>query len=367
MEPRAHQSAIEEDREEDQSKRYLEGFYCPITAELFQSPAMAEDGHTYELSAFRRWTNRKMTSPLTNLRLSSAATQDNYLIKKIMAEYEEKIVPELKQLQVVQLQVQAQAGELSDLRARLRQKEVECSQLKRVEEAFFEQKLTLDSLVRREHELQRKLEVQEEKMRSLANSQAASSSRSSCTFFSSRACGPTLLSEVREEVNNRCFPASNAMQDLLRAIKQGRASDVKQILSTGINVSFRYGQERVTPLILAVRLYLTSPLPAKEIIKALYSAGASLDQADSEGDSPLHWAAYYGLGWPLNFLLEKGANPLLKNRVNQTPSQRLIKQSNFSSLMSNCLLRAEAAALARQDRAGEVVLGRGLSYHQRRP
>ncbi|MCT8334804.1 ankyrin repeat domain-containing protein [Leptospira sp. 85282-16] len=99
---------------------------------------------------------------------------------------------------------------------------------------------------------------------------------------------------------------------LFWAIQGGALPFVKSITSDGANLETRneFGQ---TPLILAVLLQNES------IVKELVSLGSDTNQADSlEGQTPLILAARDGNYEITSFLLEKNANPLLKNKKGKT-------------------------------------------------
>jgi ankyrin repeat protein len=57
----------------------------------------------------------------------------------------------------------------------------------------------------------------------------------------------------------------------------------------------------------------------QELAEYLVWAGARVDLADAQGDTPLHHAAQLGLQHIVESLLERNADPLLRNKSNETP------------------------------------------------
>lgn len=354
--------SAQERKEEEEDEFYLESFNCPILQEPFQNPAMAADGHTYELSAFQRWVAQKKSSPLTGYPLASTATQDNYAMKKAVAEYKEVVIPKLKTLK------ELTGGQLVDLEALKKaerenlEKEKEIEQLKRVEKAFHEQRLTLNHLLQHEHQTKNRLQALEvtffrqsqtlEQTRSQLREKELEltrlkqerparqeNPRPSCSFA---ALFSPLVWNGRSSVGSVLGGANG---DLVKAIQSGHLRGVVQALAAGANVNQCVGLDKATPLILAIRLYVTSPEPAQRIIEVLGSHGAQPNIGDSRGDRPLHLAAYHNLVWPVTYLLNLNANPLLKNQARETPSAKLLKQRTFNGIVMNRLLRAESRFL----------------------
>ena len=59
-----------------------DAFKCSITQVVMQNPVTIEDGHSYERSAIEEWfTGGKITSPITNLPLTSARMHSNLALK----------------------------------------------------------------------------------------------------------------------------------------------------------------------------------------------------------------------------------------------------------------------------------------------
>ena len=71
-------------------------FICPISQELFINPVIADDGHTYEESAIKRWfSGGKLKSPLTNEYLKSDKLIPNKTLANLVNSYRYKIGKEL--------------------------------------------------------------------------------------------------------------------------------------------------------------------------------------------------------------------------------------------------------------------------------
>ena len=61
-------------------------FVCPITHELIETPAVAQDGFTYEKSAIEDWLRHRQTSPKTNQAIS-AELYPNFNLKSLIDEW----------------------------------------------------------------------------------------------------------------------------------------------------------------------------------------------------------------------------------------------------------------------------------------
>ena len=63
-------------------------YICPISQELFVNPVIANDGHTYEQSAIKRWfSSGKLKSPLTNEYLKSDKLIPNKTLLNLVNSY----------------------------------------------------------------------------------------------------------------------------------------------------------------------------------------------------------------------------------------------------------------------------------------
>lgn len=83
------------------------------------------------------------------------------------------------------------------------------------------------------------------------------------------------------------------------------------------------------------------------------STPANCDATDSEGNTPLHWAAYYGYDDVVSALLNKNANPNATNNVQSTP---LHIASNASKKTVVEQLLAKGAHSNAQDKNGNTAL-----------
>ena len=67
-----------------------EAFTCPITQSPMVDPVVAADGHTYERTAIERWFGSgRLTSPVTNARVSSTMLIPNHALKSARVAWEE--------------------------------------------------------------------------------------------------------------------------------------------------------------------------------------------------------------------------------------------------------------------------------------
>jgi len=62
-------------------------FICPITCDLMDRPAVAADGHSYELEAITRWLRTNNTSPFTRAPLHTTALVPNVALRNAIAEW----------------------------------------------------------------------------------------------------------------------------------------------------------------------------------------------------------------------------------------------------------------------------------------
>src|SRR5215467_3510547 len=75
---------------------------------------------------------------------------------------------------------------------------------------------------------------------------------------------------------------------------------------------------------------------------ALIAQGADVNQAQPDGSTPLHWAAYRVDRELLNTLLKKGAKPNVANRYGATPLAEAARIANVE--LAGMLLEAGADA-----------------------
>ena len=76
-----------------------EDFICPITQELFQTPVVASDGHTYEKKAMKKWLDTgNRISPCTGLPLKTKKLIENFTLKKIIDNYKENMLKGVTQM-----------------------------------------------------------------------------------------------------------------------------------------------------------------------------------------------------------------------------------------------------------------------------
>ncbi len=73
----------------------INDFHCPISLQLFTNPIIADDGHTYEESEFKKWIRQKklsksqLTSPKTGKPITGEYKK-NHLIKSLINSYKDR-------------------------------------------------------------------------------------------------------------------------------------------------------------------------------------------------------------------------------------------------------------------------------------
>ncbi|XP_075567021.1 WD repeat, SAM and U-box domain-containing protein 1 isoform X3 [Pelecanus crispus] len=79
---------IEELRMKTISVTIPDEFLCPITRELMKDPVIAADGYSYEKEAMENWiTNKRRSSPMTNLPLPSLMLTPNRTLKMAISRW----------------------------------------------------------------------------------------------------------------------------------------------------------------------------------------------------------------------------------------------------------------------------------------
>jgi outer membrane protein OmpA-like peptidoglycan-associated protein len=108
---------------------------------------------------------------------------------------------------------------------------------------------------------------------------------------------------------------------LWTACHECNLESVRWMIEADANVNAALGDNLTTPLMETVRSY-DNKCPA-EIVAMLVEAGAEINKQDINGNTALHYAAKYNCGqfhWDaVKTLLENGADPVILNKLNQTP------------------------------------------------
>jgi len=66
--------------------------FCPITQEIMEDPVIAQDGHTYERAAIKRWLDMgKRTSPKTGARLLSTELTPNHTMRSLIQDVKAQV------------------------------------------------------------------------------------------------------------------------------------------------------------------------------------------------------------------------------------------------------------------------------------
>jgi WD repeat, SAM and U-box domain-containing protein 1 len=67
-------------------------FICPITHDMMVDPVICEDGFSYERSAILEWfAKEKITSPMTNMVLTTTDVLENEKLKREIENYIKKL------------------------------------------------------------------------------------------------------------------------------------------------------------------------------------------------------------------------------------------------------------------------------------
>lgn len=64
--------------------------------------------------------------------------------------------------------------------------------------------------------------------------------------------------------------------------------------------------------------------PSKKALEALVKAGADINAQDAQGNTPLHLAVYYGSKESVAWLMEHGANPMIRNKEGKLPGENFL-------------------------------------------
>lgn len=116
-----------------------------------------------------------------------------------------------------------------------------------------------------------------------------------------------------------------AKPPLIQAADGDNSAALALLLAQGASPEVRVGDDGVTPLLVTIRQSNTNG------IAALLGASADVNVQNRFGASALHYAVRAGNPAVLQMLLEKGANPNVRNNQGQTPLD-LTKPSGVASL-----------------------------------
>lgn len=109
---------------------------------------------------------------------------------------------------------------------------------------------------------------------------------------------------------SRCY--ASVEPELTLAIRQGRLSEVRTLLSEGANVNARDEGEEQTPLMWAVQMN------NETMVRVLLEAGAAVNSADNSGRTALMFAASKGNPEIVQMLLNWGADVRVRNAAGVT-------------------------------------------------
>ena len=108
--------------------------------------------------------------------------------------------------------------------------------------------------------------------------------------------------------------SNNNYEILCKSLEEGSASQVSFLLSKGVDPNCRRARGFSMP-----PLYYAVGIANKHVVKVLLDAGADPNQADSNGETPLHEASRMGYKEKARLLLDAGAEPNKANSHGETP------------------------------------------------
>ena len=107
----------------------------------------------------------------------------------------------------------------------------------------------------------------------------------------------------------------NLHKPLMQAMQYDRTEIVKLLINAGADINIHDDQKRFP-------LHFAAINASKELTTLLIDKGADIDQRDgANGYSPLQWAIHYNRQQMIELLIEKGANPEVKNNAGQNALQ----------------------------------------------
>lgn len=107
------------------------------------------------------------------------------------------------------------------------------------------------------------------------------------------------------------------LRQFFEHVKKGNVEKINSMTNKGLDSNYIDGETGETPLTIAVSLIKKSVI--KNIVIALFSGGAHLDFRNRDGFTAIHSAAMFGNLKAVEILLDLGASPNYKDRLNLTP------------------------------------------------
>jgi len=259
----------EEEAEEDEleNESIPNECFCPITQEIMEDPVIAQDGHTYERKAIKRWLDMgKRTSPKTGARLLSTEFVPNYSMRSLIQDLKAQI-PVLARHKVDMRTIETAV--------KLREQEIEeaLEQKGQLVEKESQTRLSLEKeLEKKEKELEEKtvlLSIMEKRVKALEADKVEAISSKGPSFF------PQVLSEIN--INN-----------LASRVKEGNYKALIELLDLSKNhhadVQFNLGV-----------MYYTGDGVEKDEVKAVEWFQKAADQGYPKAQYNL--GLMYETGW----------------------------------------------------------------------
>lgn len=326
-------------------------FKCPITAERFKAPIVTDDGHSYEEADLNRWMrqsrNKRYTSPNTGLPLQSRRTRPNHQLKQAIDEYEEKVVPQLKKMKVLEKKLFSTQLELEKTKKRAAEKESKLQEELRVLRVFIsvsgarttEKEREAQETLERERSLRRDMAEREERLREDMQAMAV---REELLEKNLALLGALLDDETPGRWKNKTLQndskpkvshlrssslfskkSSQAITEADEALKQAvtgyNMDKVMLALRQGANVNVQFGSAKKTAVMLAIELYPDYTPIIRDILIQLFKKKPDFNLTTAYGENVLHLAVCHSSLWLVKVLLEAGANPLLRDGYGRIP------------------------------------------------